>query len=309
MDYDQLKVDSIGRWPGIYESLGIDVGNGKHKSCPACRNGVDRFRFTNETGRGEWFCNTGHPKRAGDGFGLVMAVLGVDFKDACEEVAKIIGNVEPSKYQKEKPVSPDFLRKMFKESVPVSKGDTVFRYFLGRGLSSLPEPLRYMKKCWEPETKKDQEAMLALFQLSSGEAVTMQRTYLGDGDKLNIDHPRKIVPPLKKMTGGAVRLYKYESGLLGVAEGIETAVALHEKMGFPVWATLSTALMESFVPPPEVTNLAIFADNDHNYAGQRAAYALAHRMMTGHNKLKTVEVEIPDVPGEDFLDEVNRTEG
>ncbi len=306
IDFAQIKADAIGRWPGIYEKFGIDVGNGKHKSCPVC-GGKDRFRFDDMDGRGTALCSQ---CGSGEGFQWLQRVLGIDKQESYHEVAKIVGTIEPSKYQKEKPVSPDMLRKMFKESKPLKYGDPVYKYLQNRGLQSFPPKLRYMAKCWEPETKQDQKAMLAVFHLTDGTAVTMQRTYLdGKGGKLDIDSPKKTMPPLRLMKGGAVRLYEYESGVLGVAEGIETAIAIHENYKWPVWATLSTFLMAGFVPPKNVSAIVVFADNDSNFAGQKAAYVLANRLKTENNNIKTVSVEVPENVGEDFLNEINRTKG
>lgn len=309
INYDQLKADCIGRWPGILQNLGIDVSENqkKHTCCPACSPGEpksDRFRFTNETGNGEWFCNQGHPKKAGDGVSLVMDVLNIDYKAAMTAIAPIVGTVEMSKYQKEQPISPDLLRKIFKESLPVEKGDSVHLYLKTRGLTSMPKTLRYSPACYEPETKKNQRAMLALFTLQDGTAVTMHRTFItDDGRKLDIEHPKKALPTLKPMSGGAIRLYPQEA-ILGVCEGIETAIALRNAMKLPVWPVLGTALMAAFEPPKGVETVIVYSDNDENFAGQRAAFHLANKLVI-KNKLK-VSVEIPSVAGDDFLDEINR---
>jgi hypothetical protein len=70
--------------------------------------------------------------------------------------------------------------------------------------------------------------------------------------------------------------------LLGVAEGIETALAVQEATGLPTWATLNAALMKSFEPPEGVDKLLIWADNDPvrngKKAGLDAAEALRKRM-------------------------------
>ncbi len=307
LDFDRVKADALGRWPGILERLGIDVGNGKHCPCPVC-GGKDRFIFDNKESKGTWHCQQCDP-HAGDGFSLIMKILGIGFKEACEEVSKINGTVPHSVSQKEKPVSPDALRKLFEESRQVKGGDAVSKYLHARGLSGMPKTLRYTTKCWETETGKEQRAMLAIFTLPDGEAVTMHRTYIdGKGNKLQIQTQKKMMPTLKKMPGGAVRLYTYNpdaiNPILGICEGIETAIACHEQFDIPVWAALSTSLMEKFEPPKEVSHMVIFADNDMNFAGQKAAYVLANRLAI--DRKIVASVEIPDEPGDDFLDQINR---
>ena len=299
IDFDDVREQSFGKWLSIWRSLGIDVNEtGRHSACPCC-GGKDRFRVDkNVAEKGSYYCNGCGP---GFGFDLIMKVMAVDIKEAMESVASVVGGCEKSAIPKEKAMTPEFLRKIFVESSPAVNDDVVGAYLKKRGLSSVPECLRYSKKCWESETKMNQKAMLSLFHSPDNKALTMHRTYLdADGNKLGIDKPKKILPPLQKMTGGAVRLFAIESGALGVAEGIETAIAAHEDTGLPVWAALSSTLLESFEVPKEVEKLTIFADNDTNYAGQKAAFALANRVSIkgGVN----VSVYIPAKPGEDWLD-------
>ena len=298
MNIDTVKSESVGRWPGILTSLGVQVGEGKHTACPIC-GGKDRFRFDDKDGRGTWICNQ---CGAGDGFVLAQKILGVDFKAACEAVAGIVGTVAPSAYQADERPDPCALRALFKDSKPVKEGDLVDQYLKRRGLESLPNGLRITHKCWEPETKKHQAAMLAVFHLPNSEAVTMHRTYLDPvtAQKLKIESPKKIMPPLKKMTGGAVRLYPHE-GVIGIAEGIETAIAVHDVVGVPCWAALSAILLAGFEPPKGVRRVQVYGDNDANFTGQKAAYILGNRLAISGLE---VTVEIPTVVGHDFADEV-----
>ena len=137
--------------------------------------------------------------------------------------------------------------------------------------------------------------MLAPVMGPDGELRSIHRTYIGD------------VPKRKKLlsqigTGAAVRLFECADNL-GIAEGIETAIAAHELFGLPTWATISSRIMESFSPPAGIRRLVIFADYDRNCAGQKAAFTLAHRL---HRDLKLeIEVKIPPEPDSDWLDVLN----
>jgi putative DNA primase/helicase len=91
---------------------------------------------------------------------------------------------------------------------------------------------------------------------------------------------------------------------LGIAEGIETAIAARELIGLPTWATISSTIMASFVPPAGVRRITIFADHDTNFAGQLAAFTLAHRLYRLDPGL-AVEVKIPPEPDSDWLDVLN----
>ena len=109
--------------------------------------------------------------------------------------------------------------------------------------------------------------------------------------------------PVKTIRGGAIRLFKPKQ-VLGVAEGIETAIACYELAQsrgheLPMWALFSANNMEVWEPPANVTQVVICADHDANLCGHKAAYTLAHRMLV---KGYDVEVRIPPEPGQDWLD-------
>jgi putative DNA primase/helicase len=101
---------------------------------------------------------------------------------------------------------------------------------------------------------------------------------------------------------GVCRLWGMPTdGRLGVAEGVETALAAYKKFGIITWAAMTAFGVEKFEIPPgcNVDSLWIFGDNDHHYKGQSAAYSLAHRIQrTGIR----VQVMIPEEIGTDWAD-------
>jgi putative DNA primase/helicase len=132
-----------------------------------------------------------------------------------------------------------------------------------------------------------------------GRLQSVHRTYLADVPGKN----KKLMPAVETVRGGAVRLFEPTDDL-AIAEGIETAIAAHELFGLPTWATISSTIMGSFVPPAGVRRLTIFADNDTNFAGQLAAFTLAHRLYRLGPGL-AIEVKIPPDPDSDWLDVLN----
>jgi putative DNA primase/helicase len=82
---------------------------------------------------------------------------------------------------------------------------------------------------------------------------------------------------------------------LGIAEGVETAIAAKMLFGVPVWAALNTSLMSAWKPPRGVEKVHIFADHDPHLAGHAAAYALAHRLLLQGFQ---IEIHIPDEVGD-----------
>ena len=107
-----------------------------------------------------------------------------------------------------------------------------------------------------------------------------------------MEKPRKLMPG-SVPDGSAIRLGPVQD-VLGIAEGIETALAASMMFEMPVWSTINTALMTSWTPPDAVSEVCIFADFDEEFGGQAAAYALAHRL----TRKAKVRVRLPKVPGD-----------
>jgi putative DNA primase/helicase len=102
--------------------------------------------------------------------------------------------------------------------------------------------------------------------------------------------------------GGAIRLFPLEAGQpLALAEGIETALAVREATGWPVWALVAASLLKEASLPPEVKEVVVCAD--HDKAGLEAAKALAQRLLREGRK---VRLAVPPVEGEDWLDALKR---
>ena len=92
--------------------------------------------------------------------------------------------------------------------------------------------------------------------------------------------PRKLLPALAgdALAGAAIRLAP-AGEVLGVAEGLETALAASALSGMPVWACLSATLLRRFEPPSGVRLLTIWVDKDRSGTGERAAAALRDRLV------------------------------
>jgi hypothetical protein len=139
--------------------------------------------------------------------------------------------------------------------------------------------------------------MLALAHESSGEFRACQMTKLRpDGSGKRGDPARLTFGPF---LGSACRLFKFAGDTLGVAEGVETAMAFAQLRNLPVWATFGTANLAAFEPPQGVRRLIIVGDGDA--AGLEAGQKLFDRMR--HN-VRCVLAAAPD--GFDWLDVLNR---
>jgi putative DNA primase/helicase len=266
--------------------LGIPttVLNGKHQPCPlkGC-GGRDRFRFTDKDGSGGFICSV---CGAGDGLSLLMKYHGWDFKTAAAKVDEIAGGIDPVKprewSQSDKKKAID---RLWRSGRPVHPRDPVGRYLINRvGITTFSYSLRTALGVKHREGGV-YPCMLALLTGTDGEPVMVHRTYLTeDGQKAPVEK-QKMFMPGHIPDGSAVRLGPV-CDILGLSEGIETALSVTKLFGVTCWATCSTGFMVKFRPPAEVKKLIIFGDLDRNYSGHAAAYTLAHRIYD------SVEVEV-----------------
>ena len=288
--------DAVGRWPMILRQMGVDDSflTGKHGPCPVC-GGKDRFRFTDYEQRGMWICNQ---HGSGDGWNLLEDVCGLSFKEACREVEKLIPTIkiEPAK-RPDTAKARAALNAMRELAVPTDQVPDVAEYLAGRGLE-VPPGIQAAKSLPYYEDKIEvgrYPVMLGKMVLPNNKPVSYHRTYISNGKKAPVDSPRKMMPPAQSIEGAAIRLYP-AAEVLGIAEGIETAIAAKMGFGIPVWSSVTAEGMKSFEPPEGVTEVVIFGDNDSSFTGQLAAYQLANRL---YRSVK-VKVEIP--PSGDWAD-------
>lgn len=328
LSIDQLRLAASGRWPEILVTVGIPAESLSKtaKACPAC-GGKDRFSFTDRRGSGSFVCR-GIDRQGGDGFELVMHYLGCDLRAALVAVADALGGVAlqppPARcLAPEKPGRDDgeALRRMWREAAPPVQGDPVWRYLQRRGclLAVMPATLRchpslpyWLTGGERPVRLGSFPAMLAAVQGPDGVTVAIHRTYLDhDGSKAVVRDPESNDSlPVKKlkarkegvMPGAAIRLCPVTGGRLVVAEGIETALAVHLMTGAPVWACVSASGLASVALPPEAVEVFVAADHDPGGTGQRAAQALVDRLK---QEGRAGCVLFPSTPGLDWLDVLN----
>lgn len=125
--------------------------------------------------------------------------------------------------------------------------------------------------------------MLGAVTSPDGDLVAIHRTYLtDDGHKAPVPVVKKLSATAGPLVGASIKIgvpAPRPDGLLGlgVAEGIETAIAASILSGVPVWSCVSANGLKSFNPPLRVRSLYVFGDRDESGVGQKAAAALAGR--------------------------------
>jgi putative DNA primase/helicase len=269
---EEVKHQARGNWGGILRRLLVDhkVINRKNQPCPRCQDGRDRFQYTDKFGNGDSYCRyCGHM----DGFELLHACNGWSFAETLKAVEELVGTVADWPRVSKSEPSLERMRKLAKriweEAKPIEAGDEVACYLARRGLGmeQYPRSLRthpalgfYVR---EESGRKSKlacryAAMLAAVQAADGHAVTVHRTYLESGDKAKVREPKKLLNA--GIHGAAIRLFE-ATDELALAEGIETALAVHLRTGKPVWATVSAVNMEKVWIPDTVKSICIYADN------------------------------------------------
>lgn len=299
--------------------------------CPFHNERSDSFTVNDQRGTFHCFGCGVH----GDAFGWLMRTEGMSFPAAVERVAAEAGVALPDRPRHAPrpvaaPIEPpaprepsareieaaqqrdrmqDLARRMWQAAGPL---DGVARaYLTRRHVWPLPagaaDVLR-SARLRHPVTEAEHPVMLALVQAPNGEPRAVHRTYLTEaGAKLCGVGPRGDVIQAKlalgPIDGAAIRLCPPAADL-GLAEGIETALAATILTGLGAWACISATELRRQAPPPEVRRVTIFADRDDpkgkpEGTGLRAARAL-------HAALKpqgiTADIRLPREPWGDYAD-------
>ncbi|HEX7853390.1 MAG TPA: toprim domain-containing protein [Sphingobium sp.] len=136
------------------------------------------------------------------------------------------------------------------------------RYLDARGLAARPDALRY-----HPRTPvrvggvlQFRPAIIAAVK-ERAELVAIQRNFLDPRKAAlarDLPNPRLT---LGRPLSGAVKLQPAQD-VLGLAEGVETAMSASLLLGLPVWAVLGAERLHQVLIPAHVRRLILLPDND-----------------------------------------------
>ena len=131
-----------------------------------------------------------------------------------------------------------------------------------------------------------------------GRIVALHRTYLTpDGRKAGVTNPKKVTGAAGPLAGACIPLHRPQRGVIGSAEGIETALAALCASTVPTVAAYCAGTLAAWRWPAGVQRLVIFADGDK--AGREAADTLRARALASRLR---VEVMTPTDPGAGWCD-------
>ena len=197
------------------------------------------------------------------------------------------------------------LAKLWGQCLPAERGDPLSLYLTHRLQCHpwpVPECLRLhpaLPYRIDGDTVGTWPAMVARLSAPDGRLLALHRTWLTtDGRKAPTPGPcKKLTPTAGHLTGACIRLGRPEAGQIGIAEGIETALAARHASGMPTVAAYSAGALAGWIWPSDLRRLVIFADAD--LAGADAADKLRQRARTAG---LSVEVMTPTTPGTDWCD-------
>lgn len=197
------------------------------------------------------------------------------------------------------------LSKLWGQCLPLVAGDPVALYLALRlrgELWPLPECLRLhpaLPYRMDGETVGAWPAMVARLSAPDGRLLALHRTWLTpEGRKAPTPGPcKKLTPTSGRLAGACIRLGVPAAGCIGIAEGIETALAARCASGVPTVAAYSAGTLAGWAWPTDLRRLVIFADADS--AGADAADKLRQRARIAG---LSVEVMTPTTPGTDWCD-------
>lgn len=167
-------------------------------------------------------------------------------------------------------------------------------YLSSRSLKTQSDALRLLPRARHPNGEGSTvSALLAAVRGPDDTLLAVQRTFLTHaGAKADVDPVRMM---LGRLGNGAVKLAPTCSPL-GLAEGVETALAASQLHGIPCWAACG-ARMERIALPASVRHVILFADNDT--PGLATAGRAGQRF---RREGRSVEVRVPRFEGADWND-------
>ena len=311
-------VHSKGGWSSIfsrYSGLSFAIqkkestGSSVSVPCPKTGNGKTKFRLFRDyqdTGGGYHNDVGALP----DGIDLIAFMEGCDKTTAMDKIIDFCGG-DYSKITTEyvqsvsnRPKGPDSdevakrvrkLEKVYSQSIAArdDKSQVVANYLKSRGLNTdptnLPLALGFTNSLWMGDASgelKKWNGLLGMMTDENGQNETIHRIFLDNyGNKAPLNNSKMLMQPPRYIGGCAIKLDEPcstgngEYTYLGVCEGIETALAVREATGCPMWSCYSDALLEMVKIPDYVNTVFIFADKDLSGAGLEKAESLAKRFM------------------------------
>jgi hypothetical protein len=253
-----------------------------------------------------------HPSlsvRVGDHALLFKCFAGCNSRDVINEILRLDDNAlhhVDKASQASTGMPPDLWRRqqalrIWDEARPLI-GTPAETYLRRRRIALLPRALRFHPRTplGQGDDVEFRPAMIAALHdgglHDEGRFIAIQRTFF---DRDDARRARDLADP--RMTLGrperAAVMLGTATSILGLAEGVETAISAMILFGIPVWATLGSERLHQIAIPGRVSRLVLFPDND--VAGEiGVAQALESYAMPG----RAIDIEFPPNGYKDWND-------
>jgi putative DNA primase/helicase len=265
----------VGRWPEIFSNFGLPPVTGKrhYKGDSPCCGRKGKFRIDDREGSGSFICSCG---ANGNGWELLKIVTGKEYRELAKMVDRMLG-VESSGIRTEKKNRLHWL-----ETIKAKRGDIrgsiVERYLNNRGIHKIPQSIISFNR-----------SMIVLATDNNLNPRYIHETKIKPD--LSKEKPTRLyrVYPEAESPPTVCRLYNVQE-VMGIAEGVETALSCAKIYKMPVWASLNSGFMKKYTFQAGVKKLVIFADNDWHGEGLAAAYECAKKNLLSNNDITEVRI-------------------
>jgi hypothetical protein len=193
----------------------------------------------------------------------------------------------------------DLVRAIMRQSVPITEGTAAWLYLWTRALPTKQPGLLAHPSLYCHEIGKPLPALIAPLTNGAGEVCAVQRIWLSERMVAGTAPDSRAALAGRKKTLGQM----YDSSVqlapaakrMGVAEGVETALAAAQLYRMAVWASCGAARLASVWIPPECTELWVFGDRGD--AGEKMAERADEAQSTRSRRCGVI---YPDAPYDDF---------
>lgn len=265
----------------IAETFHLKRQGGEYRgTCPICQARKAELAIWDDSGKLRCKCFYGCNSRD-----LFLVLVG---KETCQmpPVAR------PDTAQNEQ--RSEWARRIWQETLS-AKGTLVERYLQSRGITlNVPADIRFHPGLKHTPSGQYFPAMACAVRDVQGNIQAIHRTFLDlDGAKLRHEISKMSLGPIR---GCAIQL-AVPGKVLGLAEGVETALSAMQMSELPVWCAVSAGNMREVLLPDPVREVVIFGDNGQ--AGEKAANDTAAIL---HQEGRTVRIAYPPEGYGDFND-------
>lgn len=325
-------VQQRGGWRAVYSAypslMHAFDKKGKEVPCPKTGGGKTKFSFFKDADiRGAAF----HRDEGGlaDGIDVIAWIENVSKSQAMDIIVQICGgdlssitpalvNQTRNAIVQSQVISPDESAKRKANIDKIWSGvcsilDTPAQTYLrSRGIKGDPASwknlfyhsrLSYKEDDNKPWTQHP--GMLAIVRDTDAKPLTLHRTFLADdgNGKAKVSRQKMMMAQPRSLKGACIQIdhpVNTPSGkLIGISEGIETALSVREATGCPMWVGISDRIMEQVLFPDDVKIIIVWADIEPSGAGLRAAETLRR---IWEPKGVTVIVEAPHFMNREKVD-------